>query len=134
MAGLLKTSDRVDLKGFFPEELEAFVASLGLEPYRARQIAAWIYNRGTTDFAEMTNLTKAVRATLRKRASILSLKVAARAGQRAPRTRRARRATHRGAQGAIARPKGSRSLLQVNVPDHLLPAVLKSTRRSPRLR
>ncbi len=80
MAGLLKTSDRVDLKGFFPEELEAFVASLGLEPYRARQIAAWIYNRGTTDFAEMTNLTKAVRATLRKRASILSLKVAARAG------------------------------------------------------
>ena len=80
MAGVSDPIDQVDLKGFYPEELEAFVASLGLEPYRARQIAAWIYNRGTTDFAEMTDLTKAVRATLRERASILSLKVAARAG------------------------------------------------------
>ena len=80
MTGLSTSGGRVDLKGTYPGELEALVTSLGLEVYRARQIAAWIYNRGATDFAEMTDLARAVRATLAERASILNLRVAARAG------------------------------------------------------
>lgn len=78
MADDSQSGDRVELKGFYPGELEGFVTSLGLEPYRARQIAAWIYNRGSTDFDEMTDLAKGVRARLARRASILNLDVAAR--------------------------------------------------------
>ncbi len=80
MKGVPDKGKRVELKGFYPDELEEFAASLGLEPYRARQIAAWIYNRGATEFAKMTDLARAVRAMLAKRASILNLSVAARAG------------------------------------------------------
>lgn len=79
MTGSSTSGGRVDIKGTYPEELEALVTSLGLEAYRARQIAAWIYNRGATDFAEMTDLARAVRASLAERASILNLRVAARA-------------------------------------------------------
>ena len=78
MADVSQSGDRVELKGFYPGELEGFVTSLGLEPYRARQIAAWIYNRGSTDFSEMTDLAKGVRTRLAQRASILNLEVAAR--------------------------------------------------------
>ena len=78
MADVSQSGDHVELKGFYPGELEGFVTSLGLEPYRARQIAAWIYNRGSTDFAEMTDLAKGVRTRLAQRASILNLEVAAR--------------------------------------------------------
>jgi 23S rRNA (adenine2503-C2)-methyltransferase len=65
--------ERTELKGLYPEELEAFVCSLGLETYRARQIAAWIYNSGTTDFEEMTNLSKSLRAVLSDQATILNI-------------------------------------------------------------
>ena len=78
MADVSQSGDHVQLKGYYPGELEGFVTSLGLEPYRARQIAAWIYNRGSTDFAEMTDLARGVRARLARRASILNLEVAAR--------------------------------------------------------
>ena len=65
--------ERTELKGLYPEELEAFVSSLGLETYRARQIAAWIYNNGTTEFSEMTNLSKSLRAALSDQATILNI-------------------------------------------------------------
>ncbi len=72
--------DRTELKGLYPEELETFVTSLGLEPYRARQIAAWIYNRGTTEFGHMTNLSKTLRGMLAERASILDLDIVQKKG------------------------------------------------------
>lgn len=68
------TAERTELKGLLPEELEAFAVSMGLEPYRGRQIAAWIYNRGATDFGAMTDLSKGVREALSARARILALK------------------------------------------------------------
>ncbi len=80
MADVSQAGDRVELKGLYPGEIEEFVASLGLEPYRARQIAAWIYNRGSTDFAGMTDLSRGVRARLSQHASILNLEAAARLG------------------------------------------------------
>ncbi len=70
-------ASRIELKGLFPHELEAFAVSRGLEPYRGRQIVAWIYRRGTTDFDEMTDLSKAVREQLKAEATILDLKVVA---------------------------------------------------------
>ena len=72
--------DRTELKGLYPEELETFVTSIGLEPYRARQIAAWIYNRGTTEFGHMTNLSKTLREMLAERASILDLDIVQKKG------------------------------------------------------
>ena len=44
--------------------LEAACESLGLERFRARQIFRWIYRRGVTAFDEMTDLPRALRATL----------------------------------------------------------------------
>ena len=38
------------------EEIEALVAEIGKEKYRARQIMKWIYQRGAASFEEMTNL------------------------------------------------------------------------------
>ena len=34
------------------------------QPFRASQVMKWVYHRGVTDFADMTNLSKALRARL----------------------------------------------------------------------
>ncbi|MGE5844519.1 MAG: 23S rRNA (adenine(2503)-C(2))-methyltransferase RlmN, partial [Syntrophaceae bacterium] len=57
------------------EEIEAFVASLGKEKFRARQIMKWIYQQGASSFAEMTNLSKEFRADMEKRARISNLEM-----------------------------------------------------------
>jgi len=44
-------------------EMDAF----GAEPFRVRQLWHWIYHRGATDFADMTNLAKAFRERLAAR-------------------------------------------------------------------
>ncbi len=63
----------LELKGLTPDELEEAGVSMGLEPYRGRQIAAWIYGKGKTDFEEMTTLSKEVRRRLKARFTILDL-------------------------------------------------------------
>ena len=45
-------------------ELAAEMAAFGAEPFRARQLWHWIYHRGETDFAAMTNLAKPFRERL----------------------------------------------------------------------
>jgi 23S rRNA (adenine2503-C2)-methyltransferase len=47
--------------------LEADLAGLGIEPFRARQIVAWIYRRGVTEFASMSDLSQELRARLAAR-------------------------------------------------------------------
>ena len=53
---------KVDLLGLGREELRAALAAAGLEPkqakLRAKQLWHWIYNRGVTDFALMTDIAK----------------------------------------------------------------------------
>ena len=61
---------KTELKGMFPDELETFVSELGPPSYRARQIAAWIYNRGVTAFDDMTDQAKPLRADLAAQASV----------------------------------------------------------------
>lgn len=60
----------VDLKNLTPGELEAFLAGMGKERFRARQILRWIYQRGVIDFAGMTDLARDFRQTLAERACI----------------------------------------------------------------
>jgi 23S rRNA (adenine2503-C2)-methyltransferase len=50
--------------------MEAFFESLGEKRFRAHQLMKWIYHRHVTDFAEMTDVGKALRAKLESRAEI----------------------------------------------------------------
>lgn len=67
------TTSLVDLKNLSPVELEAFLAGMGKERFRAGQLLRWIYPRGVTDFAAMTDLAKSFREELSERAVISSL-------------------------------------------------------------
>lgn len=67
--------DRVNLKGLWIEELESFLDKLGEKKYKAKQLAKWIYNKGVTDFEEMTDLSKELRRKLSEVAYIGKLKL-----------------------------------------------------------
>jgi 23S rRNA (adenine2503-C2)-methyltransferase len=53
-----------DIAGLERPELEALLQQAGIEPYRARQIFRWVFARGVIDFAQMTDLSKPLRARL----------------------------------------------------------------------
>ena len=70
-----------DLLSLFPEELESELIALGEAKYRAAQIEKWLA-RGVRDFAEMTDLPKALREKLDEhfflyRPAVLSKQVSA---------------------------------------------------------
>lgn len=60
----------VNLKDLSLEGLEAFMVSLDEKPFRAVQVARWLYGRGARSFGEMTNLSKAFREKLERGAVI----------------------------------------------------------------
>lgn len=62
--------DKVDLKGLSLQQLEQLLLDLGKEKYRVKQILRWIYQRGVTDFEQMTDLAKAFRSQLAERAFV----------------------------------------------------------------
>ena len=64
----------IDIKNLSIDELRKFVKSLGLEPYRAKQIAQWLYKKRVRTFSEMTNLSKKTRELLSQKARIDVLK------------------------------------------------------------
>jgi 23S rRNA (adenine2503-C2)-methyltransferase len=53
-----------DIRNFTLSELEDRFKKLSLEPYRARQVFQWLYQKGVEDFSLMTNLSKDVREKL----------------------------------------------------------------------
>ena len=55
---------RPDLAGLDRLELEAALEARGHERFRARQIFGWIYRRGVTDTAAMTDLPRGLRDSL----------------------------------------------------------------------
>ncbi len=68
------TSSRLlDLKGLTQGELEQFVLRLGQKRYRAKQLVTWLYQKGTINFDEMTDLSKPLRETLYHEAFISCL-------------------------------------------------------------
>jgi len=64
------------------EEIEALASSLGLETYRARQIAQWVFRHHAVMVDEMTSLSKEIRAKLKEVACISSLSIATIAASR----------------------------------------------------
>jgi len=62
---------KVHLKNLSLEELKAFIVSLGEKPFRAIQVARWLYGRGARSFGQMTNLSRSFREKL-ERAAVIS--------------------------------------------------------------
>jgi len=72
----------IDIKNCTLSELEAWVASLGESPYRARQIMRWVYEKQASSFEVMTDLPRTLRDRLENigKISLFSIKTAARSG------------------------------------------------------
>jgi len=60
----------VDVTSCDISALEELMAGMGKERFRALQVYKWIWQRGVTDFHQMTNISKANRAELANRATI----------------------------------------------------------------
>ena len=61
---MAEVAPKTNLLGMSRAGMERFFASLGEKPFRARQLLQWIYQRGITDFASMTDLSRALRERL----------------------------------------------------------------------
>jgi 23S rRNA (adenine2503-C2)-methyltransferase len=61
---------KTNLLGLTRSELEAFIASIGEKPFRARQLMKWLYKRQVGDFDRMTDLAKSFRERLKEIAEV----------------------------------------------------------------
>ncbi len=61
---------RVDIKAFDREGLIAWFIENGEKRFRGHQAFKWLWQRGVTDFDEMTNIPKTTRAWLKEKAFI----------------------------------------------------------------
>lgn len=53
-----------DLIGLSREELFSEITSIGEKPFRVKQLWQWMYNKGVTDFSQMSNIAKPLQALL----------------------------------------------------------------------
>ena len=60
----MRSEEAPQILGVPIEVLRSRLARDGLEPYRADQIAAWLYGRGVSDFERMTDLSSGLRDQL----------------------------------------------------------------------
>lgn len=64
------SDERVNLFGLDREGLASLFKEHGESAFRAKQVMRWIYGRGVTDFATMTDLSKDLRARLAEFAEV----------------------------------------------------------------
>lgn len=64
------STEKVNLLGLTLAQMEAFFEQLGEKRFRAGQVMKWIHHFGVDDFADMTNIGKALRAKLDEAAYI----------------------------------------------------------------
>ncbi|MFZ5797779.1 MAG: 23S rRNA (adenine(2503)-C(2))-methyltransferase RlmN [Desulfobulbus sp.] len=67
---MITTQSKTDLKNMNRQQLVRYVEMLGQPSFRAEQLLAWLYRPGITDFSQMTDLAKELRALLAQRARI----------------------------------------------------------------
>ena len=72
-----EATERMNLLGLPRRELTDFVAQLGSQPFRARQLMNWMYKRGTGSFSDMSDLAKDFRARLALAAEVRAPEIAA---------------------------------------------------------
>jgi 23S rRNA (adenine2503-C2)-methyltransferase len=70
------TDSRTNLVGLSRQSLASALAELGEKPFRAKQLWHWMYHRGATDFAAMTDLSKDLRAKMENHFVVDRLKIA----------------------------------------------------------
>jgi 23S rRNA (adenine2503-C2)-methyltransferase len=75
-AGTVPDSRQINLLGLDRAGLEELFISMGEKKFRATQVMKWIHQLGVTDFQEMNNLSKDLRARLVESFSIQNLHVA----------------------------------------------------------
>jgi 23S rRNA (adenine2503-C2)-methyltransferase len=63
-AAIMSTTSRIDIAETELHELERALDELGHPRFHARQIYQWIYKRGLTDFAQMSDLPRELRSRL----------------------------------------------------------------------
>jgi len=64
MDQLMQDIVNTNIKDLSPEEIEKFVLDNDFKPFRARQIAKWLYQKGAGSFDDMTDLSKDFRDLL----------------------------------------------------------------------
>jgi 23S rRNA (adenine2503-C2)-methyltransferase len=64
---------KVHLKDKSPSWIADFMTQLGQKSYRGEQISSWLFKRGGTDFAEMTDISKATRDIISRVCSVSPL-------------------------------------------------------------
>jgi len=67
----MNSDQKVNLLNLDRAAMEQFFLSMGEKPFRARQVMQWIHQRGITDFEQMTDLAKTLRAKLMQEACVL---------------------------------------------------------------
>lgn len=68
--------DKINLADLSLRELQEFFTSIGEKSFRATQIIKWLHQQGVTYFADMTNLSLALRESLPQHAFISLPKIA----------------------------------------------------------
>jgi 23S rRNA (adenine2503-C2)-methyltransferase len=64
LGSIMSIANRHDLGELERSELEQAIEDLGQPRFHGRQLFQWLYKRGVTDFGEMTDLGRELRATL----------------------------------------------------------------------
>ncbi len=63
------------ISGLTYEQLRSWLSdSMDMKPFRANQIFSWIHQRGTTEFQQMTNISRSIREQLETKAMITALR------------------------------------------------------------
>lgn len=76
-APALAKAQAVNLLDFDRKGLEAFFVERGEKPFRATQLLKWIYQEWIGDFADMTNLSKSLRADLQEQCCLATPEIVA---------------------------------------------------------
>jgi len=67
---------KINLLDFTSDKLKAFFLERGEKPFRATQLIKWIHQQGVSDFSQMTNVSKSLRADLTEIAEVKALEIA----------------------------------------------------------
>lgn len=66
---------KIDINSLELNELKEYIMSLGEKPFVAKQIYSWLHVKNAESFDEMTNVSKALRATLGENCAVTTLSV-----------------------------------------------------------
>jgi len=61
----MSKGDRKDITSYSPDEMKKFILGLGEPSYRVGQIVEWLYQKGVSNFDDMSNISKELRMKLK---------------------------------------------------------------------